>query len=128
MLQAYAGVRISALYIQYWEQTLIKHLVTCLERGRITPFPCISEQSINSDISKETISVFCSCRMPEEGRMIQCTKCKEWFHRQCAGLVPRIACRFKECIWHCGRCKNRSDFYIYCLYDMCMLCCICCCI
>ena len=97
--------------IQYCEQTLRKHLVTCLQRGRITPFPCISKQSINPAISKEATSVFCSCRMTEEGRMIQCTKCKEWFHRQCAGLVPRKAWRSKECIWHCGRCKNRSDLH-----------------
>ena len=61
--------------------------------------------------------------------MIQCTKCKEWFHRQCAGLVPRPGrqWRSKGCIWHCGRCKNRSDLHVnnvHGLYDICILCCI----
>lgn len=91
--------------IQYCQPKLRKHLVTCLEKGSITPYPCISKHSINSVISKETISVFCSCRMPEKGRMIECTKCKEWFHRQCAGLVPRKAWKSQECTWHCSRCK-----------------------
>ena len=62
--------------------------------------------------------------------MIQCTKCKEWFHRQCAGLVPRKAWRSKECILLSGivvdaRIEVTCMYNIYGLYDISMLYCIC---
>ena len=60
--------------------------------------------------------------------MIQCTKCKEWFHRQCAGLVPRKAWRSKECILLSGivvdaRIEVTCMYNIYGLYDISMLYC-----
>ncbi|XP_034238098.1 chromatin remodeling protein EBS-like [Thrips palmi] len=30
--------------------------------------------------------VFCHCRGPEDGFMIECESCKEWFHGTCVGV------------------------------------------
>ncbi|KAJ2653255.1 hypothetical protein IWW40_000621 [Coemansia sp. RSA 1250] len=35
-----------------------------------------------------TADVYCVCLRPEEGLMIECDHCKEWYHAQCLNLGP----------------------------------------
>ena len=52
----------------------------------MSPFPstvALSEVSYVED----KISVICHCRMPEKGKMIQCSQCKEWIHQACEKAI-----------------------------------------
>ncbi|KAJ2848689.1 hypothetical protein IWW36_003151 [Coemansia brasiliensis] len=44
----------------------------------------ISQQSPQTP----TADVYCVCLRPEEGLMIECDHCKEWYHAQCLNLGP----------------------------------------
>ena len=46
----------------------------------LTPFP--HNDVLEFDPEYNAISgfeVFCSCRMPEDGLMFECSRCKKWF-------------------------------------------------
>ena len=83
-----------------------KHLYTCLQKGRITNFPTIKERRLHTKVkSRDEIEVYCECRMPElrNVEMVQCCKCKEWYHVHCVS-VPRTALVDKNAKWFCSRC------------------------
>lgn len=58
------------------------HLLACLERGCIEPFP--SQQIERGEESKgvRQIKIFCTCRTQEGGKMLECCTCYEWFHEE----------------------------------------------
>lgn len=57
------------------------------------------EQSSSSDEQ-----VFCICRRPESDFMIQCDRCKEWYHGHCIGITKRKAKSLDTYI--CVGCKD----------------------
>ena len=67
--------------IQFCVSKMRSHLVSCLEKGQMSPFLSIRRNvSTCSVVAQETIQISCSCRMPRVGRMIQCCCYKEWYH------------------------------------------------
>ena len=46
------------------------------------------------------MEVFCKCRLPEEGSMICCDCCEEWFHQACVN-VPSDVWNKDDCSWTC---------------------------
>ena len=44
-----------------------------------------------------------SCRMPPAGRMIQCSHCKEQFHKKC----ERVTRNELSCSWQCRLCAKK---------------------
>ena len=48
--------------------------------------------------------VFCICRQPESDFMIQCDRCKEWYHGNCIGITKRKARSIDTYI--CVGCKD----------------------
>ena len=96
-----------------WDQNRMrKHLVECLESGKMVPFsawdlPQQQEviQKIEDEPVLETlkIKVYCSCWTPQgRDKMAQCTSCKEWYHQQCEN-IPFV--RNKRLLFICHCCK-----------------------
>ena len=59
------------------------HLLACIERGEIEPFP---SRHVNRKVKSkkvEVVKVFCICRTQEGGKMLECSTCLEWFHKEC---------------------------------------------
>ncbi len=79
-----------------------RHLFGCLEDRVIRHFPAISRQRRQDTISTEEVEVYCKCRLQDQGDMINCEGCKEWFHSTCED-IPAIA-RKEECTWMCSAC------------------------
>ena len=71
----------------------------------MSPFPstvALSEASYVED----KISVICHCHMPEKGKMIQCSQCKEWIHQACEKATPCRAWTERMFFWYCKYCKK----------------------
>ena len=65
------------------QDKLRSHLVSCLESGNFTMFPC--DVNMRQKKTKtQKIRLYCICRRTHDGsQMIRCTNCNEWFHRKC---------------------------------------------
>lgn len=68
--------------VTYTQKDLRFHLLKCLESRYFTKFPCRDSKRKRTN-RRVLLPVYCKCRMPEEGEMIQCNDCKEWYHREC---------------------------------------------
>eukprot|EP00731_Ephydatia_muelleri_P029862 Em0021g385a len=53
--------------------------------------------------TQQRIPVSCSCRMPPAGRMIQCSHCKEQFHKKC----ERVTRNELSSSWQCRLCAKK---------------------
>ena len=70
--------------IIYIQNQFRPHLLNCLTVGKMTPFPSQKrKRKLKAPRFIDTIEVFCICRQPERGPMIECLVCTEWFHKDC---------------------------------------------
>ena len=58
-------------------------------------------QSIK-EVEKNKQDIYCKCKRPSFGEMIQCEQCQEWFHFECVKFKKEN--EPKE--WYCDDCKN----------------------
>ena len=65
----------------------------------------VTDSKKRTDSSSEE-QVFCICRRPESDFMIQCDRCKEWYHGNCIGITKRKAKTIDTYI--CDGCKDTS--------------------
>ena len=79
-----------------------RHLYNCLEDGLMRHFPAYHRQRRHETSRTEMIKVFCKCRLQEEGKMICCDRCQEWYHSTCEVNVPASAWR-GDTTWTCLR-------------------------
>ena len=95
--------------IQYNQKQLREHVVSCFEAKVITPFPAKSRRRCNrARAEKEyAIPVYCSCRLPESGRMVQCVICHEWYHEECESISSEVWIN-KKYKWTCTTCLKAS--------------------
>ena len=87
-----------------WTQELMRsHLASCFSNQRMSPFPG-SQCQISTEVKRPLhLPLYCSCRMPENKMgMAQCTRCREWFHRQCKKIPSAVFS--KSTSWHCDAC------------------------
>jgi hypothetical protein len=63
----------------------------------------VNNTSDSSDESDED-GVFCICRGPEKGFMIQCAVCDEWYHGRCVKITETQAKKIKEYV--CDPCAE----------------------
>ena len=90
--------------INYVQHLFREHLVKCLTQQAISPFPTTSRsRKPLPQRGSTTVNVFCKCRLPEDGRMIQCDSCKEWYHSHCV-TVPESVWSDSNSVWHCASC------------------------
>ena len=86
----------------YDQAAMRKHLVQCIEKGRMSPFPSSARRK--SGKSTTTIPVYCVCRTIDDGtKMIECAGCKEWYHLACVE-VEKIFVANKKLDWFCHTC------------------------
>jgi hypothetical protein len=51
--------------------------------------------------------IFCICRGPEKGFMIQCSKCDEWYHGKCVKITEKMAAKIP--VYVCDRCATTNS-------------------
>ena len=80
------------VFCRYSVPKMREHLLTCLESGKMQPFPQtkrrIPHTSLFKSVQKELL--FCFCRLPNDKSkaMICCDVCQQWYHASCVGLNP----------------------------------------
>ena len=73
--------------IVFYQNNMRKHLTTCFENGKLTPFSECSRKRRVKAAKEDTLPVHCTCRLPDRGDlMIQCAKCKKWYHTTCINI------------------------------------------
>lgn len=85
---------------QYRQDEMRGHLLSCLKNQHLTPFPA-SERTVWKKVYETTnVPLYCICRLPNNGeeKMVECGKCKEWFHKTCLS-VPRDVFDKTEASW-----------------------------
>ena len=81
-----------------------RHLYNCVEDGLMRHFPASHRQRRHETTRTEMVKVFCKCRLQEEGKMICCDWCLEWYNSTCE--VNACAC---DCLaW-------RHDMDLHCM-------------
>ena len=94
-----------------FEQTKMrKHLMQCLENGKVTEFPVAKPRRFTSAIKFiRNVNVYCTCRLPWDkelnthGDLAQCNTCRKWFHQKCMS-VPLSAFVDSSSSWFCTTC------------------------
>jgi hypothetical protein len=91
----------------HFKQDLMRqHLRECLERGVITMFPYDKTRRANKKMKNiQKMMVYCTCRLPEFGEMIECSCCTEWFHVDLCVTVPSRA-KARNIKWKCPSCTG----------------------
>ena len=88
-----------------WDQAAMRdHLRKCLQVGSMTSFPVVAKCRASTGIVHEiTEKVYCHCKLPEDKSrfMVQCGKCKDWFHRECEAVPSRVTRKTK---FRCKKC------------------------
>ena len=93
-------------HITFSKTDLRKHLLQCLMQNEMEPFP--GEKLRRKKMVKETmiLEIFCTCRSTEDGNMVECDICKEWFHQSCI-TVPQNVWEKLSAPWMCISCKEK---------------------
>lgn len=89
-----------------------KHLLNCLTKGEITPFPRKSEGREPNMGRLVTFSIHCTCRLPFDADDVwmafTCCLCNNMYHRECeAGKKVTIRVEGKD-KWICSNCSKES--------------------
>ena len=87
------------------EAELRKHLFKGLKNRKLDPFPVVKRKRAARVKRVDKIDLFCDCRMPEVGQMIQCNKCLEWYHVSACAAPPPAALDDSYIAWYCDRCN-----------------------
>ena len=88
------------------QKLMRKHLLNCLMKGKLTPFPITKERRwTHKQTYEESFQVYCSCRMQQMygTKMMQCSTCKEWYHVDFIS-VPKQALNEYKVRWCCQCC------------------------
>ena len=93
------------LSIKYNNKEMRKHLLNCLEMGKITTFPSMQRGKSNP-LGEETFPVYCYCRMRETRAMIECCACQKRFHIECDKSISKRSCKKSDYIWKCKNCQG----------------------
>lgn len=112
ILHSFCGVPMpwwkSSLYHILAPQLSVAFL-KCLEEQKLTPFPSQRKRRQRSLVkTKLPLPAYCVCRLPEEGDMVACDKCGEWFHKDCV-ITPAIVWEKKNkrnVTWFCNLCAS----------------------
>ena len=89
------------------QQAMRKHLRLCLQNKVMPMFPIKKTRRVMAKVkSVDYIEIYCTCRMPPipDVEMIECTKCKSWFHfPMCVSIPPEARKRGAQ--WFCDNCR-----------------------
>ena len=94
---------------KYSQKEMRHHYVSCLQSGKMTPFPK-TERRVPYHLSSNKISIpiFCLCRLPNDKQeYVECFGCHGWYHPECASIP--------ECVinsrlhWKCHKCRSSTN-------------------
>ena len=60
----------------------------------------------NCQVDGQEETVYCICRRGEEGFMIQCSDCNEWFHGECVRVTEQDADQIED--YFCDTCLEAA--------------------
>ena len=86
--------------IAYTQHKMRNHLQQCFVNRCITLFPQRlrkRQYQRPSIIKTQELNIYCYCRQPKSGRMIQCNICEEWFHIRFAQMLHKQFGRKSPC-------------------------------
>ena len=88
------------------QEMMCRHFVSCLEKGKMTPFPNTAKRvPFHLAMQKTKVPIFCICRLPyDKEEYIRCCKCHAWYHTGCV-KVPEWAVNTKR-KWGSQKCKD----------------------
>ena len=77
---------------QHYDQEIMRtHLALCFQMGDVATFPVKKSVAKMQKKKKETVDLFCHCRLPYNGEfMIECSTCAQWFHRSCENIPRKV--------------------------------------
>ena len=88
--------------LAYNQTKLRKHLKSCIDCGKIKPFPSKLCQTPVAPSLSESYRVYCICRLPDSGdKMVQCSRCRRWYHYTCVGIASNDKVKG---MWFCANC------------------------
>ena len=90
---------------RYIQASLRAHLSDCFKSGNLSSrqsFPSVNRRKVPDNLIQKTmvIPVFCYCRMPEEGNMVECCQCAEWYHDKCE-VIDQEVWEKEDADWVC---------------------------
>ena len=81
------------------------HLIKCLEAREAESFPVRKSRRMLKKIKATyTVPIYCTCHMPKKSgcKMIECARCKEWYH---VGICIDVDSCTELCTkWSCPSC------------------------
>ena len=87
------------------QQAIRQHLHMCISSGKWSPFPTkkLGRENRSRARYTEKFKVYCDCRMPGSftGEMVQCRKCKKWYHSDKCVFVADQSIK-----WYCSACNT----------------------
>lgn len=89
--------------------TLRQHLLSCLERGYLIPFPSQPWDYENELLDREEVCVCMKCEMPEIPSKIlnKCDSCGHFYHAVCLGNMNMATVSTRKVIYmYCTDCAN----------------------
>ena len=99
------------LTVVYEHKTIRQHLLEGLRDCCFSRFPTRKHRTSKGVIHSKEVSLYCSCRMPEEeidnDPMAQCDSCSEWYHRSCQA-IPNKVFEDDDAHWTCQACKGQK--------------------
>lgn len=86
------------------EASLRTHLLQCITAKKMAPFYTRQALYKPGKMMKRVFKIYCVCRLPDSGdEMVQCNKCKEWYHFTCIGIPSGT--KLKSA-YYCSVCNN----------------------
>ena len=95
-------------HYHFVQDKLRSHLLRCFQDGKMTMFPYDRTRRARNRIKNEcSFGIYCTCRLPKSGNMIECSKCKEWYHINPCVQVPKEALK-RGVQWICQYCLSHA--------------------
>ena len=92
--------------LQFTQTNMRKHILQCFKTQYLTPFPITRKRRRAQRVKLQSFTaVFCSCRVQQQPgcTMIQCSRCREWYHVNSCVDVPSD--KFRTAMkWFCTMC------------------------
>ena len=89
------------------QERMREHLVSCFEKSRMSSFPKVPRRAMDQRkriVNSVSVGIYCVCRHVEEGQMVMCEVCHEWYHQHCISIPPEVFKRNSP-PWECHKCK-----------------------
>ena len=99
-LQPSLWVRIPTGTLVFSQSEMRRHLFKMLKEKKLTMFPVLKKKlSVRVTEGNPILVVYCTCRMPEVGDMIECSNCEEWFHVPSCSSLTQAALNDTTSLW-----------------------------